>query len=38
MGDQEAAIIRKAMRMFKAKSMMEKSLDDDEDIPNLDPK
>ena len=35
-GDQEAAIMRKAMSMFKTMSMMDKT-EDDEGIPNLDP-
>jgi ATPase family AAA domain-containing protein 1 len=37
-GDQEAAIMRKAMSMFKTMSMMDKNDDDDNGIPNLDPK
>jgi SpoVK/Ycf46/Vps4 family AAA+-type ATPase len=37
MGDQEAAIMRKAMSMFKTMSMMERSLDEDDGVPNLDP-
>jgi len=36
-GDQEAAIMRKAMSMFKTMSMMDKNDDDDNRIPNLDP-
>ncbi|KAI2504551.1 Holliday junction DNA helicase ruvB N-terminus [Fragilaria crotonensis] len=36
MGDQEAAVMLRAMRMFKTMSMMEKSVDENEDIPNLD--
>lgn len=36
MGDEEGAIFLKAMRMFKTMSMMERSLDDDGGIPDLD--